>query len=72
MAMNVGETLIRQYVPLLSINQLAVPLDRSPEGLPITLRSFGEWVKEINATRLRLGCRMYFRTSEIAQVLEMR
>lgn len=70
--MSVEETLIRQYGPLLSINQLARLLDRSPEGLRITLRSSGEWVKEINATRLRLGRRVYFRTSEIAQVVGMR
>jgi hypothetical protein len=69
--MSVEETLIRQDGPLLSINQLAALLDRYPEGLRITLRSSGEWVKEINATRLRLGRRVYSRTSEIAQALGM-
>ena len=48
------ETLTKQYGPLLSITQLAALLDRSPDGLRITLRSSGEWVSKINATRLRL------------------
>ncbi len=66
------ETLAKQYGPLLSINQLATLLDRSPDGLRITLRSSGEWVSKINATRLRLGRRVYFRTAEVANVLGIR
>jgi hypothetical protein len=66
------ETLTRRYGPLLSMTQLAALLDRSPDGLRITLRSSGEWVSRINATRLRLGHRVYFRTSEVADVLGIR
>ncbi len=66
------ETLTKQYGPLLSITQLAALLDRSPDGLRITLRSSGEWVNKINATRLRLGRRVYFRTAEVANVLGIR
>ena len=66
------ETLTNQYGPLLSITQLAALLDRSPDGLRITLRSSGEWVSKINATRLRLGRRVYFRTAEVANVLGLR
>jgi hypothetical protein len=53
----------------LNIAQLASLLDRSPEGLGITLRSSGEWVKKINAAPLKLGRRVYFRTAEVANVL---
>jgi hypothetical protein len=63
------ESMVQRYGPLLSIHQLASVLDRSPEGLRITLRSSGGWVKQINSTRLRLGRRVYFRTSEIATLL---
>ena len=66
------ETLTKRYGPLLSINQLATLLDRSPDGLRITLRSSGERVSKINATRLRLGRRLYFRTAEVADVLGIR
>ena len=66
------ETLTKRYGPLLSMTQLAALLDRSPDGLRITLRSSGEWVSKINATRLRLGRRVYFRTAEVADVLGIR
>ena len=66
------ETLTKRYGPLLSMTQLAALLDRSPDGLRITLRSSGEWVGKINATRLRLGRRVYFRTAEVADVLGIR
>jgi hypothetical protein len=71
-AMTIEEALVKQYGPLLSLTELAKILDRSPEGLRISLRSSGEWVKGINAARLRLGRRVYFRTSEIANVLDAR
>lgn len=67
--MSIEETLISQYGPLLTISQLAKVLDRSPEGLRISLRSANDWVDQINASRLRLGRRVYFRTTEIAFLL---
>ena len=70
--MTIEEALVKQYGPLLSLTELAKILGRSPEGLRISLRSSGEWVKQINAARLRLGRRVYFRTSEIANVLDGR
>ena len=72
MRMTAEETLIKQYGPLLSISQLAAILDRSPDGLRITLKSSGEWVNKINAARLRSGHRLYFRTVEVADVLGVR
>ena len=72
MTMMAEETLIKQYGPLLSISQLAAILDRSPDGLRITLKSSGEWVNKINATLLRLGHRLYFSAVEVADVLGIR
>jgi hypothetical protein len=63
------ETLIKKHGSLLSINQLAGIFDRSPDGLGTTLRSSGEWVNKINATRLRSGRSLYFCTVEVADVL---
>ena len=71
-SMTIEEVLVKQYGPLLSMEDLAIILDRSPEGLRISLRSSGEWVRRINAARLQLGRRVYFRTSEIANVLDAR
>ncbi len=67
--MSIEETLVGQYGPLLTITQLAKVLNRSPEGLRISLRSTSDWVSQINASRLRLGRRVYFRTTEIAVIL---
>ena len=66
------EALIKQYGPLLSINQLAAILDRSPDGVRTTLRSSGEWVNKVNATRLGPGRRLYFRAVQVADVLGIR
>jgi hypothetical protein len=71
-AMTIEEVLVKQYGPILSLVELAMILDRSPDGLRASLRSSGEWVSRINAARLRLGRRVYFRTSEIANVLDAR
>jgi hypothetical protein len=70
--MTIEEILVNRYGPLLSLAELAMILDRSPGGLRSSLRSSGEWLSRINAARLRLGRRVYFRTSEIANVLEAR
>jgi hypothetical protein len=71
-AMTIEEVLVKQYGPILSLAELATIIDRSPDGLRASLRSSGEWVTRINAARLRLGRRVYFRTSEIANVLDVR
>ena len=65
-------SLLRRYGPLMNLAALASVLDRSPDGLRVTLRSSGEWVGKINAARLQLGRRVYFRTAEIAEVLGIR
>jgi hypothetical protein len=70
--MTIEEILVREYGPLLSLSELAIILDRTPAGLRSSLRSSGEWINRINAARLRLGRRVYFRTSEIATVLDAR
>jgi hypothetical protein len=67
--MDLAENLVKNSGPLLTICQLARILDRSPEGLRVSLRKTTPWVQRINATRLRLGRRVYFRTAEIAAIL---
>lgn len=67
--MQIEETLTKQYGPLLSVAQLAKVLDRSAEGLRITLRTDSDWSTRINVTKLKLGRRVYFRTAEIALIL---
>jgi hypothetical protein len=67
--MTIEDTLLQRFGPLLSIAQLAAVLDRSPDGLRISLRTTNEWAQRINKTRLKIGQRVYFRTSQIAELL---
>jgi hypothetical protein len=66
--MTIEESLLQRYGPLLSISQLAGVLDRSPDGLRISLRSSNEWANRLNNSRLKIGRRVYFRTSQVAQM----
>ena len=67
-AMTIEDTLLHRFGPLLSIAQLAAVLDRSPDGLRISLRTTNEWTQRINKARLKIGQRVYFRTSQIAEL----
>ncbi len=68
-ASNMEATLTKMYGPMLSVTALAEVLDRSAEGLRISLRSDTSWSRTINLAKLKLGRRVYFRTAEIAKVL---
>ena len=70
--MTIEEILVKEYGPLMSLSELAMILDRTPAGLRSSLRSSGDWIDGINAARLRLGRRIYFKTSEIANLLDAR
>ncbi len=67
--MGIEENLLERFGPLLSLPQLATILDRSPDGLRISLRTQNPWTLPINRARLKIGRRVYFRTSQIAEVL---
>ena len=67
--MTIEETLINKYGALLTTAQLAEILSRSVDGTRISLRTQNAWSERINATRLKIGRRVYFRTSEIARYL---
>lgn len=53
--MNIEDVLLRQYGPLLSMAQLAKVLDRSSEGLRVSLLNDSDWSRRINETRVKLG-----------------
>lgn len=67
--MTIEDTLLQRFGPLLSMAQLASVLDRSPDGLRISLRAPSVWAVRINKARLKIGRRVYFRTSQIAELL---
>ena len=67
--MPTAEILVAKYGPLLTVVQLAKILDRSSEGLRISLRSESDFARQVNAARVRLGRRVYFSSVKIAAVI---
>lgn len=67
--LNLEESLVEKYGPLLTMTQLAELLHRSPDGLRIALQSRQPYTEQINRARLKIGRRVYFRASQIADFL---
>ena len=68
--MTMEETLLDRFGTLLRIGQLAALLDRSPDGLRNSLRlPADEAMQSLKEARVKVGRRVYFRTSEVAKVL---
>lgn len=56
--------------PLLSTQQVAQILHRSPEELRITISSNSPLAERLRSCKLRIGRRVYFRVSSIAQLID--
>lgn len=56
--------------PLLSIEQVATIFHRSKDGLRITLSGNSDLANKLNRTRLKIGRRVYFKTEEIARLID--
>lgn len=67
---NTESFLLQKYGPLLSLVQLAGLLDRSVDGLRLSLRQDGEMAAKFNPARKKIGRRVYFRSVVVAQVLD--
>ena len=68
--MTTEEQLIERYGPLLSLIDLSELLERSPDGLRISLRSQTEFAEQWNAARRKVGRRVYFRASVVADLID--
>lgn len=69
MSATTKEFLLGKYGPLLSLPQLAGLLDRSTDGVRLSLLSDTEFSRQIRPTKIKLGRRVYFRTDLIAKVI---
>ncbi len=58
------------YGPLMSIEALAKTLDRSPQGLRVSLNSKSDMSNAINTTKRKIGRRVYFKTEGIAKIID--
>ena len=63
------DILINKYGPFLSINQLADALERSPEGLRITLLRDSEVSRQFQSARSKIGRRVYFNAVSVAEIM---
>ena len=62
--------LLEKFGPLISLVQLAGLLDRSADGLRLSLSQDGELSRKFNPARKKIGRRVYFRSSLVAQALD--
>ena len=68
--MEMEQVLLSKYGPLLTLCQLAELLDRSPQGLRISLNSNTPLSRFLKPRRLKIGRRVYFRSNHIAELLD--
>lgn len=68
--MSTENFLLEKYGPLLSLGQLANLLNRSADGLRLSLRQNGELSQKFNPARKKIGRRVYFRSALVAKVLD--
>ena len=62
--------LVEKYGPLLTLSQLALILDRSREGLRLTLRGNSDLARQLGAARMKIGRRVHFKTAVVASVID--
>jgi len=70
--MTTEELILNRYngAPLLSLEQLAELLHRSKQGLRITLCSNNDLSRKILPCRVKIGRRVYFKTAEVARLID--
>jgi len=64
------EMLVSRYGVLLSLADCAALLDRSVDGLRITLSGRSAFAEQMRPAKIKLGRRVMFKASEIAKILE--
>lgn len=62
--------LLEKYGPLMSLGQLANLLDRSVDGLRLSLSHDGEMSQKFNSARQKIGRRVYFKSVLVARALD--
>ena len=65
------DIIISQFnTPLLSLKQVAQILDRSPQGLRITLSGDNEIARRLNPAKRRFGRRVLFAVVDLANFID--
>lgn len=68
--MTTEEVLVHRFGPLLTLTQVAAILDRSPDGLRITIRTSNLLGQQLSAARVKIGRRLHFKAKAIAALVD--
>jgi hypothetical protein len=64
-------TLSERWGVLLSYEALGQVMDRSPDGLRLSLaQNRSDWAHRVNAAKVKIGRRVLFRTAQIAELID--
>jgi hypothetical protein len=66
---SLSQSMFDRYGPLLTLAQLAQMLNRSTDGMRMALREASPYAERLNAAKVRIGRRIYFRTPDVARLL---
>lgn len=69
--MSTEEYLLSRFGPLMSLANIAELLNRSADGLRVSLYSDTDLSRKLKPTMIRIGRRLYFRTLQVQDVLEL-
>jgi hypothetical protein len=68
--MDIERSLIERYGPLLTLYDVAQILRRSPDGLRVSLCRQNEVSEILNPAKKKIGKRIYFHTSAVAELIK--
>ncbi len=68
--MNIEQSLIDNYGYLLTLADVAKVLKRSPDGLRVSLGRENEVSKKLNPAKKKIGRRVYFPVSAVAELIK--
>lgn len=71
MTLTRSDRLLKKFGELMTYEQLAKELKRSSSGLRITVsRQASDFAISLNRARVKLGRRVYFKTTDIAELVD--
>jgi len=69
--MKTEEFLLGRFGPLMSIADVAEVLGRSADGVRVAMYSDGDLSRRLRPTTIRVGRRVYFRTLQLKDALDL-
>lgn len=70
--MTTEEWLVKNYGILLTMTDLAHLLNRSDDGIRVTISGESDFSKMLKFLRIKIGRRSYFRAKDVAQFIDSR